>query len=408
MFPKEDEMLPMLAYLCSKVAFNFLKVLNPTLNFQTGNLAALPWDSEKLKPYFNSLSDKAKQIIEIYEDDWNSVETSWEFKQPSILKIKEHGNLKLGFQKLNYIHQANVEKVKELEEDINTTFISAFHLQKEVTPNISLNEVSLFCNKSFRANDKIDFSEVLDEKQLKDNIFEFLSFSVGCMFGRYSLDKEGLILSSLGESLESYLLRIPSPSFMPDEDNVIPIIDFDGDWFEDDITERFKAFLKVTFGEEYFTENLLFIEEAIGKDIKKYFIKDFYADHVKRYKKRPIYWMFSSPKCSFNALIYMHRYQPDTASIVLNNYLREFRRKLIARKETNEHIEINPSASQKDITQAIKAIAKIDKVLEEVNDYERDVLYPLASKKQPIDLDDGVKHNYPLFGKALKKVTGLS
>lgn len=408
MFPKEDEILPMLAYLCSKVAFNFLKVLNPTLNFQTGNLASLPWDSEKLKPYFNSLSDKVKQIIEIYEDDWNSVETSWEFKQLSILKIKEHGNLKLGFQKLNYTHQANVEKVKALEEDINTIFISAFHLQKEVTPCISLSEISLFCNKSFRVNDNLDCSGVLDEKQLKDNIFELLSFSVGCMFGRYSLDKDGLILSSLGESIESYLLRIPSPSFMPDEDNVIPIVDFDGDWFEDDITERFKTFLKVTFGEVNFAENLSFIEEAIGKDIKKYFVKDFYADHVKRYKKRPIYWLFSSPKGSFNALIYMHRYHSDTASIVLNDYLREFRTKLEARKESYEQVEISVSASQKDITQAIKAIAKIDKVLEEVNDYEREVLYPLAGNNIEIDLDDGVKHNYPLFGKALKKIPGLS
>jgi type II restriction/modification system DNA methylase subunit YeeA len=166
--------------------------------------------------------------------------------------------------------------------------------------------------------------------------------------------------------------------------------------------------LKVTFGEKHFTENMLFIEEAIGKDIKKYFVKDFYADHVKRYKKRPIYWLFSSPKGSFNALIYMHRYQPETASIVLNDYLREFRTKLEARKESYEQVEISASATQKDKTQAIKAIAKINKVLEELNDYEHDVLYPLAGQKIEIDLDDGVKHNYPLFGSALKKVTGLS
>jgi hypothetical protein len=195
---------------------------------------------------------------------------------------------------------------------------------------------------------------------------------------------------------------------MPDDDNVIPLIDFDGDWFEDDITERFKQFLKVTFGEEHFSENLAFIEEAIGKDIKKFFLKDFYADHVKRYKKRPIYWMFSSPKGSFNALIYMHRYRPDTVSVVLNDYLREFRTKLQARKESYEQVEISASASAKEKTQAIKTIQKINKVLDEVNDYERDILYPLAGKAPEIDLDDGVKHNYPLFGKALKKITGLS
>ncbi|WP_413699278.1 hypothetical protein ACLKMH_17510 [Psychromonas sp. KJ10-10] len=228
------------------------------------------------------------------------------------------------------------------------------------------------------------------------------------MFGRYSLDKKGIVLANQDDSLKYFLSQVSSPSFMPDDDNIIPIMDFDGDWFEDDITERFKIFLKVTFGEEHFAENLAFIEEAIGKNIKKYFVKDFYVDHVKRYKKRPIYWMFSSPKGSFNALIYMHRYQPDTASIVLNDYLREFRTKLESRKESYEQVEISVSASQKDITQAIKAIAKINKVLEEVNDYEHDVLYPLAGKNIEIDLDDGVKHNYPLFGKALKKVTGLS
>ncbi|MFW1503939.1 class I SAM-dependent DNA methyltransferase, partial [Vibrio parahaemolyticus] len=209
-------------------------------------------------------------------------------------------------------------------------------------------------------------------------------------------------------TLEEYFKQIPQPSFTPDQDNVIPLIDFEGDWFEDDIAERFKQFLTVTFGEDHFSENLAFIEGAIGKDIQKYLIKDFYSDHVKRYKKRPIYWMFSSSKGAFNALIYMHRYNRDTVDVVLNNYLREFRTKLLARKESLEQIEISVSASQKDKTQAIKTIAKLNKVLDEINDYEHDVLYPLAGEKVEIDLDDGVKHNYPLFGKALKKVPGLS
>ena len=166
--------------------------------------------------------------------------------------------------------------------------------------------------------------------------------------------------------------------------------------------------MKVTFGENHYGENLQFIEQAIGKDIKKFFLKDFYTEHIKRYKKRPIYWLFSSPKGSFNALIYMHRYRSDTVSIVLNDYLREFRTKLTARKENLEQTTISASASQKEKTQALKAIEKINKVLDEINEYEHDVLYPLAGQKIEIDLDDGVKHNYPLFGKALKKITGLS
>jgi len=134
-----------------------------------------------------------------------------------------------------------------------------------------------------------------------DTMAEFLSYAVGCMFGRYSLDEPGLILANQGERLEDYLARIPEPRFMPDADNVIPMLD--GDWFNDDVTERFRKFLRVTFGEEHFQENLRFIETALGKNVQKYFTKDFYADHVKRYKKRPIYWMFASPKGSFQALV---------------------------------------------------------------------------------------------------------
>jgi len=226
------------------------------------------------------------------------------------------------------------------------------------------------------------------------------------MFGRYSLDKEGLILANQGDTLETYLARIPEPTFKPDDDNVIPIMDVD--WFTDDIAERFKKFLKVTFGEEHYSENLEFIEKAIGKDIRKFFLKDFYTYHVKMYKKRPIYWMFSSPKGSFNALIYMHRYRPDTVSIILNDYLREFRTKLTARKDNLESMSISTSASQGEKAKALKEIENIKKVVDEVNEYERDILYPLAVKQVEIDLDDGVKANYPLFGKALKNIPGLS
>ncbi|MBL7174168.1 MAG: class I SAM-dependent DNA methyltransferase, partial [Desulfobacteraceae bacterium] len=158
----------------------------------------------------------------------------------------------------------------------------------------------------------------------------------------------------------------------------------------------------------HYEENLAFIEKAIGKDSRKYFLKDFYADHLKRYKKRPIYWLFSSPRASFNALIYMHRYRPDTASIVLNEYLREFRTKLMASREHLEQISISASASGAEKTRALKEIEKLKKTIDELDRYERDTLYPLATRKVEIDLDDGVKVNYAKFGDALKKVPGLS
>ena len=191
----------------------------------------------------------------------------------------------------------------------------------------------------------------------------------------------------------------------PDKDNVIPIST--GDWFPDDTAERFKRFLRVTFGDEHFAENLAFVENAIGRDIRAYFLRDFYDHHLKMYQKRPIYWLFSSPKGSFNALIYMHRYRPDTVSVVLNDYLREFAAKLSARRSHLEQLRISAATPAADKTRALKEIDGIDKMLAELTAYENDILYPLATQQVAIDLDDGVKVNYAKFGKALKKIPGL-
>jgi type II restriction/modification system DNA methylase subunit YeeA len=214
------------------------------------------------------------------------------------------------------------------------------------------------------------------------------------MLGRYSLDKPGLILEDQGATLQDYLAKVPTPTFMPDTDNVIPIVE--SDWFEDDIVARLREFLRVAFGAQHFEENVRFVTESLGvKDLRDYFVRSFYKDHVQRYKKRPIYWLFSSPKGTFNALIYMHRYTPSTVSTVLNEYLREFQAKL---KASLEHAERSNSAREAD---------QLRKVLLELDEYEHDVLYPLASQNIVIDLDDGVKANYTKFGDALKKIPGL-
>jgi type II restriction/modification system DNA methylase subunit YeeA len=397
-FPEEPYFL--LGILSSKI-MDEVRKLNPTINFQAGDLERVPVSPNLQTLEFRALVNKAITISKL---DWQLFENHKGFLASPLIGLDEC-LVSHSFNHYLIDCEQRTEDLKEIEEEINRIVINDYNFEKELDKSVEISKVSLIGNSFYRySNKNVDY-----KKQFKsDSFIEFISYSVACMFGRYSLDKPGIILANQGESLENYLLKVPTPSFLPDDDNVIPIIDFEGDWFEDDITERFKAFLKVTFGEEHFTENLTYVEEAIGKDIKKYFVKDFYSDHVKRYKKRPIYWMFSSPKGSFNALIYMHRYQSDTASVVLNDYLREFRTKLEARKQSYEQIEISASASQKDKTQAIKAIAKINKVLEEVNDYEHDLLYPLAGKNIEIDLDDGVKHNYPLFGKAVKKIPGLS
>ena len=174
------------------------------------------------------------------------------------------------------------------------------------------------------------------------------------------------------------------------------------------VVERFKNFIKVTFGEQNFEDNLAFLEEAIGRDIRSYFVKDLYNEHVKMYKKRPIYWLFSSPKSSFNALIYMHRYTPDTVSVILNEYLVSFRDKLKAHKSLLETRVISPDASQGEKTRASREIDQTNKILSELKEYEDEILYPLATQRIEIDLDDGVFVNYQKFGKALKRVQGLS
>jgi type II restriction/modification system DNA methylase subunit YeeA len=296
------------------------------------------------------------------------------------------------------------QKQQQLEIENNRIYIEAYGLEKDLSPDVSLSDITLTCNPNFRYGGKRSEDE-LEELLCADTMKEFISYAVGCMFGRYSLDKPGLVLANQGETLKDYLKQVPKPTFTPDEDNVIPMLE--GEWFEDDIAERFKKFLRVTFGEEHYDENLAFIEESIGRDVRSYFVKEFYKDHVQTYKKRPIYWMFSSAKGSFNALIYMHRYQPDTVSIVLNGYLREYIKKLSAHKSQLERTSVSGSASQSQKTKALKEITQINKELSELKEYEDDVLFPLASEQVKIDLDDGVKVNYGKFGEALSPIKGL-
>jgi type II restriction/modification system DNA methylase subunit YeeA len=395
-------------FLCSNLCYSILKALNPTLNFQVGNLKSLPILPRQIASHKDDLKRVTGNCIGLSQADWDAYETSWDFTTLPLL-APEHrvATLAASYTTLRAHWQSMTDEMQRLEEENNRIFIDAYGLQDELTPEVPLNEITLTCNPAYRYGIKNDTAT--NETRLRaDTMAEFLSYAVGCMFGRYSLDEPGLILANQGETLADYLASIPEPTFMPDDDNVIPMIDFEGDWFEDDITERFKQFLRVTFGDEHYGDNIAFIEDALGKSLQKYFVKDFYNDHVKRYKKRPIYWLFSSPKGTFNALIYMHRYTPSTVSVVLNEYLREFRTKLEARRDSNEQISISGSASQKEKTDALKMIDKLNKAIEEVNDYEREVLYPFAGQKIAIDLDDGVKHNYPLFGVALKKIVGLS
>ena len=293
----------------------------------------------------------------------------------------------------------------KLEEENNRIFIDAYGLQDELTPDVPIHEITLTCNPAYRYGQKVSKDD--QETRLRaDTMKEFISYSVGCMFGRYALEEPGLVLANAGDTIETYMNKIPNPKFPADDDNVIPILN--ADWFEDDIVGRFRKFLRLTFGDENFEENLNFIETAIGRSIRDYFVKDFYKDHIQTYKKRPIYWQFSSPKGSFNALIYMHRYNRDTVSTILNSYLRDYQSKLTAEKTAQERIEVSATSNAVEKTKALKEIQSITSILNELEEWERDVIFPLASQRIEIDLDDGVKVNYSKFGNALTKVVGLS
>ena len=301
---------------------------------------------------------------------------------------------------------------QQLEIANNEAVAKLYGLEDEVPSHVPLERVSLTNNSAFRWPKKSP--EERDALFTEAALVDLISYAVGCMFGRYSLDAPGLILGDQGATLDDYLEKVPHPTFTPDKDNVIPIVD--GDWFEDDIVERFRLFLRTVFGDQHFEENLRFVNESLGlKNLRDYFIKTtargssskFYDDHIQRYKKRPIYWLFSSPRGSFNALIYMHRYTPSTVSTVLNEYLREFESKLEANLQHQQRLAIADGTPREKAT-ADKESERLRKVLLELGEYEHDVLYPLASQQIAIDLDDGVKANYPKFYPALKKIAGLA
>lgn len=319
-------------------------------------------------------------------DDWDSFDISINFAHHPL--VRPGVSLKESARITEAEWQSRFDELRYTEETLNSVFARAYDLEDEVQVSVSKGKVSA---RTFDA---------------KREVRSLISYAIGCMFGRYSLDMDGLILADKGSTVEDYLAEIPSPSFMPDEDGILPITE--EEWFEDDIVTEFWRWLKAAFGEEHFDENLAYIEETLGCKLREYFIKGkksaFYDDHCKTYSvtgsgKRPIYWMFSSPKSSFNCLVYLHRYDDRTVSKILTDYVRELRRKLEIQARSLEASDV-----ARDRTRA----AKYHDMIDELNDWERDVLYPMAQRHIKIDLDDGVRHNYKLFPGALRKVPGLS
>lgn len=403
-FAKHENIDFVIGFLNSNLTSLFSPMLNPSLSFQIGDFRNLPLISLDARSSEN-VSKAVQCLVTFAQSDWDAYETSWNFTTLPLLSADHRGETLAGsYAKLRTHWQGMTDEMQRLEEANNSIFIEAYGLQGELTPEVPIEEITLNCNPAYRYGVK-GTEEDRQARLREDTVAEFLHYAVGCMFGRYSLDAPGLILANQGEGIEEYLACVPQPSFAPDRDNVIPLLD--ADWFADDIVTRARDFLRVTFGEAKFRENLAFIEKALGKDLRRWFTKDFFDYHVRRYKKRPIYWMFSSPKGSFNALIYMHRYRPDTVSVVLNQYVREFIHKLEVERARLEKLADDPAASPAQQTKAQKETASVIKQIAELTEWEREVVYPMAQQKIAIDLDDGVKRNYPLFAGALKPIKGL-
>ncbi|MGQ4666671.1 BREX-1 system adenine-specific DNA-methyltransferase PglX [Metabacillus halosaccharovorans] len=383
-FEEEVPLQIIIAYLNSKIVQHLLSFISNTINFNQGDIKKTPII---LNNEYNDMVFKlSSQSIDISKNDWDSFEISWDFQKHPLLTYKK-GTERIQESFSNWSNFADEQfyRLKSNEEELNKLFIEIYGLQEEMTPEVTEENVTIR-----KANKERD-------------IKSFISYAVGCMFGRYSLDEEGLVFAGGKFDSESY------QTFKADKDNILPILS--GAYFEDDIVSRFVEFVKVVFGEATLQENLDFIADTLGKKsgetaketIRRYFVNDFFKDHVQVYKKRPIYWMFTSGKQkAFNCLIYMHRYDKSTLSRIRTDYLHELQNRLFAERKGLVSI-IEGDSTVKEISNAKKELKTLDKKIEEVKAFD-EVLHHLADKQIEIDLDDGVVTNYEMFKGLLAKI----
>lgn len=369
-FPNDDKHLKYIAaFMCSKIAGVILSLLNPTLTFQVVDVANLPVIFQQSNEL--AIENIVDKCYKISKSDWDAFETSWDFSKHPLLRNKP--TISEAYAEWEAECNARFAQLKANEEELNRIFIDIYGLQDELTPEVEDKDVTV------------------RKADLQRDIKSLLSYAVGCMFGRYSLDVEGLAFAGGTWDDSKYV------TFKPDEDNVIPITD--EDYFEDDIIGRLIAWLKVVYGAETLEENLHFIADALGtsgdtarQKIRNYFLKDFFKDHCKIYQKRPIYWLYDSGKQNgFKALIYMHRYNADTSGQVRAEYLGKMEETY--ESEINRMQDIMDNGAGREVALAGKRKEKLQKQLHECRDYDA-VLGHIALASIAIDLDDGVKVNY--------------
>ncbi|MBS6452095.1 MAG: BREX-1 system adenine-specific DNA-methyltransferase PglX [Butyrivibrio sp.] len=368
--------LTLLGFLNSNIATEYLQLLNPTINMGNTYVLSLPYLN--VGKYKEEIENLVKENIDNAKEDWDSFENSMQFMLHPFVKFKkENDKIENCFLIWKQYTDQNFKKMKQSECKLNEIFAKVYGLSNEINIQVPDRDISVR-----KAN-------------LKREIKSFVSYVVGCMFGRYSLDSEGLVYAGGEWDERKYL------TYIPDWDNCIPITD--EEYFTDDIVERFVEFVKTVYGADTLEENLDFIANTLGNKgdtsrevIRNYFLKDFYEDHLKVYQKRPIYWLFDSGKQNgFKALIYMHRYGADTVGRVRTDYLHKAQKYVETAMQSAQYtIDNATSASEK--SKATKAVTKYTKQLAEMKIYDEAIAH-VANQRIEIDLDDGVKVNYAKF-----------
>lgn len=377
-----------------------MSIQNPTLNFQVGNLRTIPV-LDMVPSDINDINNNVDKNISLTRNDWNSFETSWDFSRHPLLPSQSPATVDACYNDFRTTCEDRFLTLKSNEEKLNRIFIDIYGLQDELTPDVADKDVTvarIYDAKSDIPDSMKGNAYVLTKS---DIVKSLLSYAVGCMFGRYSLDVPGLAYAGGAFDWSKY------PTFRPDEDDIIPICD--DEYFEDDIVDRFCTWLRTVYGEEHYQENLQFISDTLGgkgsplENIRNYFLNDFYKDHCKTYKKRPIYWLFDAgKKNSFKALVYIHRYDRDTMARMRTGYVYKQQELYKARIETYKK-RVDTAASQADKNKYKKELKRLQDQFDEIHAYEEKI-HHYADLRQEIDLDDGVKHNYALFADVLAKI----
>ena len=399
----------LLGALNSTYSRKVLEMLSPTLNFETSQVAKVP-------VFLDSLVSAAQVdksvacLVELAAADWNTYETSWNFvRSPLIDPDRRQSTLEKSYATLRSHWQGMTEEMHRHEEENNCLFINGYGLDEELTPGVPLEEVTLTCNPAYRYGGTLT-GEEREQRLRADTIRELISYAIGCMMGRYSLDEPGLIYahSGNGEFDASKYATFPA-----DDDGVIPVTDTD--WFNDDAARRFSEFLAVAWPSETLTENLRFVADSLSAKrgetpldtIRRYLSTGFYKDHLKTYKKRPIYWLFSSGKQkAFECLVYLHRYNESTLSRMRMEYVIPLQGKFAARLDQLDG-DIAAATSTANRRKLDKEMDSLLKKQAELVDFD-DQLRHYADQRIALDLDDGVKVNYGKFGNLLAEVKAIT